>query len=70
MMQTAVLEGLVKAAKGFSCFLLRGVGCRTCSCYMGPFRASLAHCRVSDLILQLAVGLLVTKPEEKVDFCR
>lgn len=46
MMQTAVLEGLVDAVKGFSCFLLRGAGCGIRCRYPGPLRASLADCRV------------------------
>ena len=48
MMQTAVLEGLVDAVKGFSCFLLRGAGCGIRCRYPGPLRASLGDCRIID----------------------
>jgi hypothetical protein len=61
MIQTAVSEGLGSALRGFSRFFFfaGGVGCRTCCCYPGSFRASVADSRVTDLILQLAGGLLV-----------
>jgi hypothetical protein len=59
MIQTAELEGLGSAVRGFSCFFVGGVGCRTCCCYPGSFRASVADSRVKDLILQLAGGLLL-----------
>jgi hypothetical protein len=60
-MLTAVLEGLVNAVKGFSCFLLRGCGFQDMQLLSGAIPSLIGRlpCYVRNLILQLAVGLLV-----------